>query len=157
MYRSIRRQDRQIHRDEALAILRQGFYGILSFMAEDGCPAGIPLNYTVDGSGEAIYFHHAPEGLLPDSLARDPRVCFTVVACAEALPEAFSTAYESVLARGTTVPVAGEEKREALMSLCLKHRPGGDEAAASYVAKGIDGCIVYKITVENLCGKRRKK
>jgi nitroimidazol reductase NimA-like FMN-containing flavoprotein (pyridoxamine 5'-phosphate oxidase superfamily) len=142
--------------EEALETLRASDFGVLAFMGEDGCPAGFPLNYVMKDDS-SFYIHHAPAGLLPDSLAKDCRVSFTVVGSAKELPEQFSTAFRSVIVRGRAEPVEGAEKKAALLALCLKYAPAREADARSYVDGSADKCAVYRIKIEALCGKKRNK
>lgn len=56
----MRRKDREISKQEAMAILRTAEYGTLSIASLDGIPYGIPLNYCV--MNDAIYLHCAVNG-----------------------------------------------------------------------------------------------
>ena len=51
----MRRKDRQLLQEDAMAILMKGEYGILSTSGEDGSPYGVPVSYAV-GNGK-IYIH----------------------------------------------------------------------------------------------------
>ena len=44
----IRRQDRVLNKEEALDLLAQTEYGILSMIDENGLPYGIPVNHVWD-------------------------------------------------------------------------------------------------------------
>ena len=42
----VRRKDREIELQDALALLAAGEYGVLSTVGRDGRPYGVPLSYT---------------------------------------------------------------------------------------------------------------
>jgi uncharacterized protein len=66
--RELRRKDRAITNDEAIAILRKTEYGVLSTITPDGKPYGVPLNFCyLDNS---IYFHCAIEGRKIDNIKK---------------------------------------------------------------------------------------
>ena len=52
--KQLRRKDRAIPQEEAMAILNKAEYGVLSTVSEDRIPYGVPLNFCIiDGY---IYF-----------------------------------------------------------------------------------------------------
>jgi nitroimidazol reductase NimA-like FMN-containing flavoprotein (pyridoxamine 5'-phosphate oxidase superfamily) len=155
MFSPIRRGDRQISGEAALALLKNGTYGIAAAIGANGYPSGTPLNYACDPEGEHIFFHTAGQGSLLESLRLNPRLCFTVVEKAEVISEEFASNYESVMAHGTVEVVEGEEKRYGLRLLCEKYSPAFMEKAMIYIEKSMSACAVYKMKIENLCGKRR--
>jgi hypothetical protein len=53
--KELRRQDRAITEEEALALLNKAEYGVLSTVPENGEPYGVPLNFCV--IDHCIYFH----------------------------------------------------------------------------------------------------
>ena len=57
----IRRKDRLLSEDEAMSLLENGEYGVLSISSTEEGVYGIPINYVWDKQ-QSIYFHCAPEG-----------------------------------------------------------------------------------------------
>ena len=62
-----------------------------------------------------LYLHCAREGHKLDSIARDDRVCFTVVTKAQPVPEHITTLYESVIVFGRASLVEEEDQRLAVL------------------------------------------
>ena len=93
--RPMRRKDRQLSAADARAILAKGTHGVLSVVGDGGWPYAVPMNYTVMGT--QIYLHCARAGYKLDAIARDDRVCFTVVTQAQVIPAHITTLYESCL------------------------------------------------------------
>jgi nitroimidazol reductase NimA-like FMN-containing flavoprotein (pyridoxamine 5'-phosphate oxidase superfamily) len=56
----LRRQDRQMDVLSAVELLKNGEYGILSMITEEGEPYGIPMSYAWDGE-KSVYIHAARE------------------------------------------------------------------------------------------------
>ncbi|MBI5895396.1 MAG: pyridoxamine 5'-phosphate oxidase family protein [Desulfobacterales bacterium] len=56
----MRRKDKEIAADEAVKLLAEGEYGILSTVDDAGQPYGIPINYVY--KDHHIYFHCALTG-----------------------------------------------------------------------------------------------
>ena len=52
----VRRQDRLMSEADAIKLLTDGEYGVLSMQAEDGGGYGVPLNYVFDGQ-HSLYMH----------------------------------------------------------------------------------------------------
>ncbi|MCA1906667.1 MAG: pyridoxamine 5'-phosphate oxidase family protein [Desulfarculus sp.] len=153
MPREMRRKDRAIGPDEALRILREGVFGVLSTVSAQGQPYGAPLHYCLlDG---AIYFHCAPEGRKLDNLAHDPRVSFCVVGSHQVLPEQFSTRYESVVVQGRASEAIGVEKHRALEGLIDKYSAQFRTQGLDYIAKLGHKTRVFKISLDAVSGKRR--
>ena len=96
--RPMRRKDRQFSAADARAILAKGTHGVLSVVGDGGWPYAVPMNYTVMGT--QIYLHCARAGYKLDAIARDDRVCFTVVTQAQVIPAHITTLYESVVVLG---------------------------------------------------------
>lgn len=153
MPRAMRRRDRAIGPDQALRILEQGVFGVLSTVSAQGQPYGAPLHYCLlDG---AIYFHCAPEGRKLDHLAHDPRVSFCVVSSHQVLPEQFSTRYESVVVQGRASEAFGDEKQMALEGLVDKYSPRFRAQGLDYIAKLGHKTRVFRIAIDSLSGKSR--
>jgi uncharacterized protein len=151
--KSMRRIERQMGRDEAIILLTEGEYGILSTSGKDNIPYGIPISYVL--KEQNIYFHCALVGSKLDKIAENSRVCFTVVGKTKILPDKFSTEYESVIVFGTASTTCGEEKRMALVEIIKKYSPAFIEEGNEYIERAQDKTIVVKIEIEELTGKHR--
>ncbi|MBC2581704.1 pyridoxamine 5'-phosphate oxidase family protein [Clostridium sp. DJ247] len=66
MFREMRRKDRELKNDEAIEILKNSEYGILSTVSQNGYPYGVPLSFIF--SNNSIYFHSAIEGHKLDNI-----------------------------------------------------------------------------------------
>jgi uncharacterized protein len=155
MERPMRRSDRAIPDNEAQAILEQGEYGVLSTVSVDGQPHGVPVSYAY--TGEAIYFHCAIEGHKLENLSSNNRVSFCVVGKTQVLPDKFATNYESVIVFGQALEITGEEKQAGLIELLRKYSPGYMEKGERYIKGDGDKAKVYKIVIESMTGKARRK
>ncbi|HJL70970.1 MAG TPA: pyridoxamine 5'-phosphate oxidase family protein, partial [Anaerolineales bacterium] len=94
----LRRKDRAITEEEAKALLNKAEYGVLSTVAENGKPYGVPLNFCI--VDHSIYFHCAVEGQKIDNIKQNKSVSFCTIGNTEILPDKFSTKYESVIVSG---------------------------------------------------------
>ena len=76
--REMRRKDRQLDSADTLEILKNGEYGVLATVTEDGNPYGVPMSYAFDEESHVIYMHCSAEGgQKTDNLRLHPEVCFT--------------------------------------------------------------------------------
>jgi hypothetical protein len=151
----MRRADRAIPDSEARDILQVGEYGVLSTVSADGQPYGVPVSYAY--TGEVIYFHCALEGHKLDNLNSNNRVSFCVVGKTQVLPDKFATNYESVIVFGRAFEVTGAEKHGGLVEILKKYSPDFMEKGERYIKGDGDKARVYKITIESLTGKARRK
>ena len=85
MNEKMRRKDRETTEERAYEILKNGEYGILSTIGEDGYPYGVPVNFAVEGN--KIYFHCAPNaGLKLKNVEYSNKVSFCTVQNNRMLP-----------------------------------------------------------------------
>ncbi len=154
MKHEMRRKEREITNSEAESLLECGEYGILSTCGPDGQPYGIPLSYCV--GNDAVYFHCALEGRKLLNIAHESRVSFCVVGKTEVLPDQFATRYESVILSGRVQEVAGEERQQALEGLLVKYSCDYRPEGQNYIKAKGDLTRVFKVSIENICGKARR-
>lgn len=153
MNTEVRRKDRQLSDEEALALLKNGEYGILSTIGENGYPYGVPISYAYDDG--TLYFHgvngigHKFENLIFSS-----KVCFTLVGNTQVLPDKFSTNYESVVVCGTVKQA--ENKFTGLEKLVQKYSAGFEEKGKQYAAGSLEKVAVYEMQIEQITGKARR-
>ena len=149
----LRRQDRQLSESEALALLRDGEYGILSIQSEDGA-YGVPVNYAL--VGETIYLHCATEGRKLQLIERNPQVSFCVVGQVSLLSEQFTTNFQSVILSGQAERVFEEqERRKALQSIVMKYSPEHLAEGYRIIDELIDRVAVVAVRIDRFSGKSK--
>lgn len=154
MFKEVRRKDRSLEEKDAIEVLKNGEYGILSMVGENDYGYGVPLSYVY--LENAIYFHCAREGQKLDSIEKNNKVSFSVVGRTKLLPEKFSTEYESTIIFGKATEVNDEEKERALLAIIEKYSPEYIESGMEYIKRAADRTRVIKVSIENICGKARK-
>jgi nitroimidazol reductase NimA-like FMN-containing flavoprotein (pyridoxamine 5'-phosphate oxidase superfamily) len=155
MTKTMRRADRAITDIETKQILQAGEYGILSTVSVEGQPYGVPVSYAY--TGEIIYFHCAVEGHKLENLSSNNKVSFCVVGKTQVLPDKFATNYESVIVFGKTFEVTDEEKHTGLVEILKKYSPDFMEKGERYIKGDGPKAKVYKIVIESMTGKARRK
>ncbi|GAA0713302.1 pyridoxamine 5'-phosphate oxidase family protein [Paraclostridium ghonii] len=151
MFKQMRRKERETENVEALDILKNGEYGVLSTIGENRYAYGVPLSYVY--SNESIYFHCALEGQKLDNINYNNKVSFCVIGKTCVTPEKFSTKYESAIVFGKASEVFEEEKSEALLQLLKKYSPDFIEKGKMYIKNASDKTKVIKIKIDKISGK----
>lgn len=149
---SVRRQDRLLDESQAMELLRNGEYGILSMVSEGDAGYGLPISYAVEGN--KIYFHCAPEGEKLRALRKNNRVSFCVIGKTKVIPNQFTTAYESVIAKGNiTIGLSDEEKMHALELILDKYSPNDKVLGLKYAQKSFARTEILRLDIVSVSGK----
>jgi nitroimidazol reductase NimA-like FMN-containing flavoprotein (pyridoxamine 5'-phosphate oxidase superfamily) len=156
MFRELRRKDKLLSNDEALAILERNSSGVLAVSGDEGYPYAVPLNYAyVDG---CIFIHCAGSGHKIDGIKTNSKVSFAVVDSEEVSPEEFNTYYKSVIAFGkarllSDDPALADAKQAALEAIVVKFSPDYIEKGALEIKGDWNRVEVIEIKVEHITAK----
>jgi hypothetical protein len=159
----VRRQDRAVQ-DEAwiAAFLGRAPFGVLA-LANGNQPYAKPNLFAYDAARHAIYLHAASEGRTFESVAQNPKACFTAGEMGRLLPAAaargFSVEYASVTAFGLIQVVQDQaEAQQALGLLMRKYaahlQPGEDYQPVE--SGDLGGVTVYRLDIHSWSGKRKQ-
>ena len=149
----VRRQDRLMDEADAIKLLTESEFGILSMQDENGGGYGVPLNYVWDGK-DSIYIHCAPLGHKLRCLEKNPAVTFCVIGHTHLIPQKFTTEYNSIILRGTThIHLDDEEKMEALHQIVRKLSPDHIELGYKYSEKAFHRVNIIRMDVTAWSGK----
>lgn len=152
MFRPMRRAAQALPEEECLAILARGEDGVLAVVGDEGYPYAVPLNY-VYREGK-IYLHCAKEGHKIDAIRREPKVSFCVVDAREVVPEAYSTAYRSVIVFGRARVIDDPDELTGLLDdLAVRFVADGPEARAAYIQRYLAHVAMIEISVLHMTGK----
>lgn len=152
----VRRQDRLLDEQSAVALLRSAEWGFLSMVSPEGGGYGVPINFVWDG-GSRIYLHCGRVGRKLEALKLNPDVTFCVVDGVQVLPERLATAYESIiLTCRATLEVDDDEKRHALTLMIKKLAPEYLEESLKYIEKSFRYVRVVRLDISSWSGKARK-
>ena len=150
----MRRKDRELGREEALRILDECEYAVVS-MANDGEPYSVALSIARDG--ECIYFHCAAVGKKVDMLRQNPRVCVICVGGVNPSQTEFTTGYESVVVFGKASEIVEDEQKiSALRLISEKYTPGAMPRFNEEVVRSLKVTGVWRIDIEEITGKGKK-
>ena len=151
----LRRNDRAIPEAEAKALLNKAEYGILSTVSVDGQPYGVPLNFCIVEN--FLYFHHATEGRLIENIKNNSSVSFCAVGDTEIMPDKFGTKYESIILSGNIEEVFDAQKQTGLEGILAKYSPDFMEQGREYIKKLWERTRVFRVTIDDMSGKARRK
>lgn len=146
MFKEMRRKDRHLSSDEAMDILQNGKYGVMSVVGADGYPYGVPLHYVmINGK---LYFHcSVAGGHKTDCLKHNPKISFTVIEPQEGMR------CKSAIFFGTATPVS-EKRADVLEKIVEKFVPQfAWEQAKRGVPFAKDNIEAYELTIEHLTAK----
>lgn len=151
----IRRQDRLLSEEKAYALLKNEEYGVLSMVSETGSGYGVPINFVFDNHN-AIYFHCALDGKKIRCLEKNKHVTFCIIGRTSVIPHQFTTAYESVIVKGTIeLHLSHEEKRQGLTLLLDKYCPKDKTVGLTYIEKSFHRTNVIRLDISAFSGKSK--
>lgn len=150
----MRRTDRSITNDEALEILINGEYGILSTVSADNIPYGVPINYCY--ANDNIYFHSALEGHKLNNISDNKNVSFCVVGSTQLQPIKFAAKFESCIVFGVAQEIFDDEKDTALECLVEKYSSQYRTEGREYIKKAKHKTRVIKIVPKSITGKAKR-
>ncbi|MBO4790150.1 MAG: pyridoxamine 5'-phosphate oxidase family protein [Oxalobacter sp.] len=151
---TLRRKDRIMIDADALRLLREAEFGVLSMVSDNGA-YGIPITYAWDGSS-TLYFHGAHVGRKIDCLQKNPHVSFCIVGKTRVLRKEASVAYESLILEGTVkLNLSNEEKRHGLGLIVNRFSDGNQPGVGHMDERMLDRVNVWKMDVLTISGKRR--
>lgn len=151
----MRRKDREMDREFALAVADKCEYAVLAMTDGEGAPYCIPV--TIARDGEKIYFHSAKAGTKAELLRDHPQVCMSCVGDTCRVPEEFTTKYESAVLRGTARQVEDDEtKIHALRLICQRHAAAGMANFDDAIQRSLSRTAIWEIQITDITGKCKK-
>ena len=149
MFREMRRKKQALPEEQCRRILEEGEYGVLALLGEGGYPYAVPLNYALCGG--KLYFHCAREGHKIDAIRGCKKASFCVVSRADAVPEEYTTYFESAIAFGRAQRCEGAERVNGLR-LLLEHTGLSDHSPER--CADLPAVEVYRVECDRVTGKR---
>ncbi len=153
MFREMRRKKQLLPQKKAEEILLGGTSGVLALSGDNGYPYAVPISYVYDG--RHIYFHSARNGHKLDSVLRNPKASFCVIAEDSVRPETYTTLFQSVIVFGKLrVLEDGREKRSAIEKLALRYAPGDSAGGRNRaINQEWDRFCMLDMSIDQMTGK----
>ena len=153
----MRRSEREITDKNEIFEILSGCQVIRLALFDKEYPYIVPLSFGLERKGEEItvFFHCANEGKKNDLLKSNSRVCVEADIFGGCFGEGMNltTAYKSVIGFGNCKKCEGEEKLRGL-ELLLSHCGREPDRAMLSKCAALDVTAVYKITLDELTGKK---
>ncbi|MCX7615730.1 MAG: pyridoxamine 5'-phosphate oxidase family protein [Clostridiales bacterium] len=156
----MRKKNREItDKNELISIIKKCDACRIAFFDQD-FPYILPFNFGVKFENDQmeLYFHCAKEGKKLDLIRANNRVGFEMD-CSHRLITGekacqFTMEYESIVGNGIITFLEGEEKLNGLIQLMKQYSSKEDFEFDDEI---LDIVVVFKLTVQNITGKRLKK
>ena len=151
--RPMRRKDRELTREEALAIIEHTPHCVIATVDSSGTPYATPVTAAlIDG---AVYFHSSSDinGRRYQNALQNDKVSIVWIGrgetAADELPKDFSV---------NSLVSDEDEKHRVATAFCQRHVPqAGDQAIEKYYAAGGKFVVFWKVAIESISGKARNK
>ncbi|MDO5320716.1 MAG: pyridoxamine 5'-phosphate oxidase family protein [bacterium] len=151
----LRRRDRALTREEALAILARAETATVSLVTPQG-PYGFPISpVCVNGK---LYFHSATAGRKIDALKADPRCWVSAYTDVVPATDKFTTYFESAMAWGDLERVTDEQEiHAALKALCEKFTPTNMPDFSRALERSLPITALYSLRLDHVSGKAKRR
>lgn len=150
----MRRKDKE--RDAAFAwqVMAEAPYATLSLADGEGKPYAVPVSQAAWPEGKCIYFHCALAGKKYEIFESGCDAVMSAVSRAEIVPDQYTVAYASAVARGRLEIVTDpEERMHAMAVLCRQFDPAAGEKYVDCMHRMGARTGLVRLTVEEITGK----
>ncbi len=152
-------KERELSLEDALEILEEGEFAVISTVDPDGTPYGVPVSYVMmDGR---MYIHTGKRpGHKIDDFSHDSRVSVAVAGEIEPVYEEtfFTTRFASVVAAGNIGKVEDPVLvRQALVALCMKYCPQYKHEIGGAIQREWDITDVWVVEFTEIRGKAGRR
>jgi uncharacterized protein len=153
----LRRIDKLMTDERALAFLASGLCGRIASVGADGWPYCVPLLYVWAG-GEVLVHNPAARGHFRSNVEHDPRVCFEVDEAGEVFDYGrfecdTSVAYRSVIVFGTIRIVEDAQAKQRFFDALMAKYGKKDSDRPKHFYPRLDEITLYAIAPEHITGK----
>lgn len=148
-------KERELSLDDAMEILEEGEFAVISTVDPDGTPYGVPVSYVMMDGKMFIHTGKKP-GHKIDDFNHDNRVSVAVAGEIEPVYEEtfFTTRFASVVASGTIAKVDNPVLvRQALVALCMKYCPQYKHEIGGAIQREWDVTDVWAVEFAEIRGK----
>ena len=124
----------------------------LAVNGDEGWPYAVPVHYLYHQG--YLYFHSAKFGYKMDAIARDGRVCLTIIGDTQVLKEKFTATFESAVVEGRAQLVEDDAERLEVLKAMIESWCGTfDAAGQDMIDRTIGRTAVVRVEVERKTGK----
>lgn len=153
MFRELARKNKEISREECIALLKNEKRGVLSVQGDEGYPYGMPMNHYYCEEDGKIYFHCGKSGHRLDSIRKNGKVSFCVYDEGYRLPGKWPLNIKSVIVFGKIEVTDDLEKIARITDSLSRKFISDDEYIRSEIKNFASKTLLLELTPENICGK----
>ena len=155
MYKKMRRAEKQLSQEEAIKIINDTDFGILS-LSSGNKPYGVPVNTVLHDN--KIYFHCATEGLKIDIINANPYGHFVFVSKCKILEEKATTSYKSTTVHGRLRIVDDPTERNLAFNLLISRYMGSYTKEGKEMVKKHDrSTLIIAMDIKEITAKGSKE
>ncbi len=157
MFRELTRKNKQLPREECIALLQKETRGVLSVIGDEGYPYGSPMNHFYDERDGAVYFHCGKSGHRLDAIRRDSKASFCVYDKGVSNDGEWALNVKSVILFGRIEII---DDRKIIVDIAEKlSRKFTDDQAYIHeeIQRYANATLLLKLTPEHICGKAVKE
>jgi len=144
------RKQNQLNDQESFQILKNGRFGVLGTLSDNGYPYTIPLNFVY--LNNKIYFHSAKIGHKIDNIQTNEKVSFTVVGEESIIEAKLTSQYKSVTLFGKAKVIPGN--KEILFELVKKYAKNVLDESKESIEQDYHHTSIIEIEIEHITGKQ---
>lgn len=155
MFREMRRNDRQMSDEAAIAVIQSQNFCVLSVNGDDGYPYGVPVNYGyTDGK---FYIHStSKESHKLEAIRQNEKVCLTIVARHELEAAKYTTNYSSVIVFGNARLITeAAEKTETMYKMMQSLAPEMADKAKEHCKGTEHTYTMIEVVPAHITGKAK--
>ena len=152
-------KERELSLEDAIDILEEGEFAVISTVDPDGTPYGVPVSYVMMDGKMFIHTGKRP-GHKIDDFNHDSRVSVAVAGEIEPVYEEtfFTTRFASVVAAGNIAKVEDPVLvRQALVALCMKYCPQYKHEIGGAIQREWDITDVWAVEFTEIRGKAGRR
>ena len=152
-FRSLIRKNKEMPREDCLALLREQKRGVLSVVGDGGYPYGTPMNHYYNDEDGKLYFHCGRIGHRLDALRANGKVSFCCTDAGTPIPGSWALQVKSVIAFGR-VEIIDDPPRVFDIAARLSRKFTDDEAYIDEeIRRSGKATLLLAMTIDHLCGK----
>jgi len=154
MFRALRREKKELPREECIKIITEAKRGVLSVLGDDDYPYGMPINHLYNEEDGCLYFHCGVEdGHRNDSIKKHNKVSYCVMDEGYTLEGQWAERFKSVIVFGKIEMIDDMKVIEDIArKICYKFTDD-ENFITMEIKHSAHRTLILKLEPEHICGK----
>ncbi len=153
MFRDLARKKQALSLDECIELLKNETRGVLSVIADEGYPYGMPMNHFYDQCDNCIYFHCGKKGHRVDALKKNPKASFCVYDQGYRKDGEWAFNVKSVIVFGRVEMIDDRDKVIDIAARLSRKFTDDEEYIRKEIDSAADRTLLLMFKIEHICGK----